>query len=103
MIFVHIILMTLFMSIITSFTGSRVGYHRAYYTIYIYIYSEVGWIRRVDLPMGRLCLVWTHKELGLGYDGIMTCECWASVAPAHVSTGPRSPRLTCRHDALFVL
>ncbi|MDV3192318.1 MAG: FAD-dependent oxidoreductase, partial [Candidatus Phytoplasma australasiaticum] len=44
----------LFVSIITSFTGSQAGYYRAYYTIYIF---EVGWIWRVDLPMGRLCLV----------------------------------------------
>ena len=88
---------------INSLTGSRADCDRAYHNIFTYTYSEVGWIRRVGLPMGRLCLVWSHKELGLGYVGIMTCECWASFAPAHVSAGPRSPRLTCRHDVCYVL
>ena len=59
---------------IISFIGSRSNCYRAYYIIYvfmyIYVYSEAGWIRRVSLPMNRLCLVWSHKELGLGYVGI---------------------------------
>ena len=59
---------------IIPFTGSRAGCYRAYYIMYvymyIYVYSEAGWIQRVDLPMNWLCLIWSHKELGLGYVGI---------------------------------
>ena len=76
--------------------------------MYIYVYSEVGWIRRVDLPMNWLCLIWSHKELGLGYFGIF--DIWVlglcSTRLTHDDTwllGLSSARFTCRYDVWYVL